>query len=167
MKRSYFVFARGDTSSSPPFAFSRRAPCSSRSAICHLVVYFRCPDPSFSLSRHLRNTKADLSEFYVSKRVIVLATCLRRLLRRFHTDSASSACLSVVEVSREGVYLTCQKFPCIFTSNFLYTRIVDGSAFSPLTLKLFKQNYYIYQKSVIYCNESEGLNITLSFVIKF
>jgi len=114
VKRSYFVFARRHVRSEhlAPLRLpsQERAPCSSRPAIC-LVVYFRCPDPLFSLSRHLRNTKADLSEYYVSKRVIVLAT---RLLHRFHIDSArSSACLFVIEVSRERVYLTCQKFPCV------------------------------------------------------
>jgi len=123
VKRSYFVFARRHVRSerlAPLRLPSReRAPCSSRSAICHLVVYFRCPDAPFSLSRHLRNTKADLSEFYVSKRVIVLATRLRRLLHCFHIDSASSACLSIIEVSRERVYLTCQKFPCILVRLFV------------------------------------------------
>lgn len=82
----YFVLVRWHVSRRRRALFrlpSRDVPYSppSRPTTCHLVVYFRCVRAlfPFSLLWHLRNTKADLPEFYVSKHVIVLATRLRRV----------------------------------------------------------------------------------------
>lgn len=76
----------------------------------------------FSSLWHVRNTKADLPEFYVSKHVIVLATRLRRLLRTFYTDSPSYVCLS--EASRERMYLTRAESFLTCRRDFLYAEIV-------------------------------------------
>lgn len=132
-KRQRFILSsrrrhvRRDGRNSPSFASprdgTRMSPFAPRPTTCHLVVYFRRVSSSPSrppLSPPVvasRNTKADLPEFYVSIRVIVSATCLRRLLRRSHTrfPCHRARCLPPSSLSKYrengGVSDTHRKFP--------------------------------------------------------